>query len=199
MRNLLIVSLLLSSCARGAQTDEARTPTDHKLRVGTQIHGADCGIRDDSRLSEEGIGELLIGRSANDIRRACTVLRDTVEQGAEAIAQRLLAVDAGRDTLIALVDGEKIWRIEVNGSAFRTIESIGVGTRLHRLLDHDGVKASEGEGLLYVTLPSHCGLSFRISHVPEDDEHRDTWTRSDLERLSSATVVDQVLIVGCSS
>jgi hypothetical protein len=43
----------------------------------------------------------------------------------------------------------------------------------------------------------HCGLSFRLSYEPKDDEHREHWTSVDLRRLPLDSRVSEVLIVGC--
>jgi len=43
----------------------------------------------------------------------------------------------------------------------------------------------------------HCGLSFRLSYEPKDNEHREHWTAADLSRLPQNSKVSEVLIVGC--
>lgn len=96
------------------------------------------------------------------------------------------------------MDPARIWRIAVERAAFGTADSVGVGTTLSRLLKLPGVKGVEGEGGLFVVVPARCGLSFRLRHDLAPSEHKPEWTSADLKRLPASTVVDQVLLFGCS-
>jgi len=142
---------------------------------------------------------LEIGGSVDEIRRLCNVVRDTVVQSDEATNERVLDVGVAGDTLTAIVESGKVWRIELDRSTFRTSDSLGVNTPLRRLLEHPGLRGFEGEGVLYVAAPSLCGLSFALSYIPADQEHRVTWTHADLRQLPAETRVERLLVIGCGN
>jgi hypothetical protein len=145
-------------------------------------------------ISEEGVGYVTIGRSADSVVRTCTVASDAKELDAEGMPTRIMTVRFGSDSLRAeIVDG-RVWRIEVETPAIRTTDSLGVGTPISRLLSLQNPKGAFGEGF-YVLSPEHCGLSFQLS-TNENARPQDSG-RAMLERLPSSTVVTRVLIVGC--
>lgn len=156
----------------------------------------DCGVTERTRVTEDAIADLAIGAPVGEIVRACQVLRDTVEVRQEGMPARILTVNLGRDTVEAEVSEERIWRIALDGPAFQTADSLGVGTRLDRLLRHEGIHGMPGEDGFYVRMPAHCGLSFRVEEggkgfaAPE-------WTAEMLAKLPPDTRVDRVLVVGC--
>jgi hypothetical protein len=150
-------------------------------------------------LTGDGIGELRVGRSAQDIHRLCRVTRDTTALGAEALPERVLTVVTVRDTLEVTITDDRVWRISIERPAMRTADSLGVGSTLAALLRASGVNGAEGEGSLYVMVPRHCGMSFRLANELSPNQHRDHWSEVDLRKLSSRSVVTQVLITGCQA
>jgi hypothetical protein len=192
-RSLLV--LLLTACGGVASGEPSQA--DPQSQASIQKQGLSCGITKASRIEQDGIGDLRIGRSSEEIAKLCNVVQDTIELDAEALPQRVLRVDLNRDTVSALLAENKVWRIEIDTSAFHTAEGIGVGTPLMQLLMYDQPRGLEGDGFLYVTLGRYCGLSFRLNYVPTEAEHRGEWTKESLEQLPSDTRVDRVLIVGC--
>ena len=117
-------------------------------------------------------------------------------QSAVLRVARVLAVAFGMDTIEAEVDSGRVWRIVLSQPRFRTIDSLGVGTSIARLLALPGVHGVIGEGALYLASPVHCGVSFRVTD-PVDDSPASDWTLPMLKRLPAATVVTAVLISGC--
>ena len=143
-----------------------------------------------------GLGALRIGATIETVRTACPVIRETPEIREEGLPARVLAVAFGMDTIEAEVDSGRVWRIVLSQPRFRTIDSLGVGTSIARLLALPGVHGVIGEGALYLAAPVHCGVSFRVTD-PVDDSPASDWTLPMLKRLPAATVVTAVLISGC--
>jgi hypothetical protein len=148
-------------------------------------------------ISGNGIGAFKIGRSVDSLRNDCLVVQDTTILGEEALPEHVIAVAIGSDIIAATVDSGHVWRITIEAPNLRTADSLGVGSRLSDLLRDTDAVGAEGEGVLYVQLPSHCGLSFRLAYDVPDREHRENWSRRDLRRLPSTSKVQEVLITGC--
>lgn len=184
--------LLLLGCG----TDADRSGDSSVLmRRRAAVRIKDCGVADTTVMTGHGIAELRLTRMVDEVVRRCTVVRDTVELREEALPARILSVDLGRDTVEAQPAGGKLWRIAVDGPAFRTADSLGVGTPLSRLLEIPGVRAATGESAdIYVFSPQHCGLSFRTSARSDGSIRR--WTVDALRRLPPETRVEEVLITG---
>jgi hypothetical protein len=108
----------------------------------------------------------------------------------------MITVAIDGEVIEAEIVDEKIWRIEVRSSHFRTTDSLGVGTPLSRLLALGNARGITGEGQLFVVSPEHCGLSFRLSDNGSRSRAQN-WDRTGLSRLPAGTVVNKVLIVGC--
>ena len=149
-------------------------------------------------MSGRGIGELLVGRNVDSIKRVCHVISDSTELGAEGMPTRILRVAFSRDTVEAEIDSSRVWRIDVASRGLKTPDSIGVGTSIERLLRLKEAKGLGGEGAVFLVSPQHCGLSFQLSESGSDAPP-ENWDRAALATLPKSTVVDRVLIVGCDS
>lgn len=201
MRNLArvaggaLVTCVMAGCQRGDQKVDARLADSATAQppAPTPVTVPDCG---GSALSDSALGEVRIGRTVAEVSARCTVVRDTTAPRSEGQLARVIDVVVGSDTIEAEVIEDRIWRIEVTSPAYRTADSLGVGTPLPALLAHEGVSPLSGEGRLFVKTASHCGLSFQLS-VPDTGAAAGRWTVADLRRLSSATEVTRVLIIGC--
>jgi hypothetical protein len=148
-------------------------------------------------LTESGIGELRVGRPVAEVAARCELLGDTTEIRAEGLPARIVTVDLGRDTVEAEAVDDRVWRIALEHPAFRTADSLGVGTPLSRLLRFEGARGMAGEDGLYLRLPTHCGLSFRLSDSGRGAALADPSPEM-LRRLPADTRVDRVLVVGCA-
>jgi hypothetical protein len=127
----------------------------------------------------------------------CRVLFDTIALGPEAERQRQVGFGVGRDSVLAIVESDSIWRLEVVTPHLRTTDGLGVGSPLRDLIlpDATGVEADGG---LYILLRKRCGLSFQMSYTPEGPEHRQDWSVAELQRLPDTTRVIRALVVGCN-
>ena len=194
--------LLISACGDRAVPQDPSVGAD-SAEVGESQNNLDesaanCGTSPETILTGEGIGDLVIGRSVDEIADSCRVLQDTTAIRAEGHPQRVLSVNLGRDTVEAeIVDG-KVWRITIRDAAFVTVDSLGVGTPMERILEFDGVQPLVGEGSLFVRIPAHCGLSFRLSE-PASSLPPGEPDLASLRQLPEDTRVDEILVVGCQT
>ncbi|MBA2292748.1 MAG: hypothetical protein H0W15_09885 [Gemmatimonadales bacterium] len=146
-------------------------------------------------MSGNGVGCFQIGMSVPSASGACPALADTVVQGPEGMMVRELRSGADDGGLVAWIEADTVRRVVVTDLRWRTVDSLGVGTELDALLARPGATAIEGEGRLFVTLPTHCGLSFRLAaRRGAAVESIDELVRTVLQRN---TLVDQVLVFGC--
>ena len=182
-------ALAVYACQRGDTASSRDTATATRDGATTVAAAPTCGVDAHTPLTGDGISDLRVGAPVEAIARSCRILRDTTGLGAEGMQERRILVDLRRDSVVAVVDSNRVWRLHVSSPAFRTSDSLGVGTPASALR-RAGARALTGEGKVFVTLPSHCGLSFRLRGVQAG-------------RVSSVSqlppgVVDEVLAIGCS-
>ena len=120
-----------------------------------------------------------------------------MELGDEAIPESVAVIVVNGDTLRAILDSARVYRIDVVTTQFRTPDSLGVGTTLGRLLREPGVHAFTGEGAVYVKVPRHCGLSFRLADAGELGDAPDSVGPAQLRQLPATTPVSTTLVLGC--
>lgn len=151
-----------------------------------------CEVDRGTILTRDGIGALRVGASVTDVRARCNVVRDATRRGVEGMPERRIAVDLGRDTVDAVVVDDRVWRIHVDGPAFRTADGLGVGTTVAELRKDRVARVLAGEGSMFVTLADQCGLSFKLGGVAFGP------ARPASELPADARVVE-VLAFGCES
>ncbi len=184
-----IISSLLLVAVSGCIGKKQQS--DSSAQVATAFP---CG---DEVITGRGIGELVIGRNVDSVKRLCHVISDSTELGAEGLPTRILRVAFSRETVEAEIDSSRIWRIEVASRSFMTSDSIGVGTSIARLLRLREPTGLGAEGAVFLVSPQHCGLSFQLSESGSDAPP-ENWNRAALAGLPKSTIVDRVLIVGCN-
>jgi hypothetical protein len=184
------IALLTVSIACGGRSDDS--PSNRSISAAAVAQG--CG---EATLTDEGIGELKIGTPIDSIHAHCVVVSDTIELAEEGLPARIMRVAFDRDTVEATADSGKVWRISIESPRIRTADSLGVGTKLPRLLQLKKARGLSGEGAVFVVSPERCGLSFELSDAGSDAPP-ENWNRSALARLPDSTSVTRVLIVGCS-
>lgn len=183
-------ALAVYACQRGDTASSRDTATAARDGATTVAAAPTCGVDGRTPLTGDGIGDLRVGAPVEAIARSCRILRDTTAPGAEGMQERRILVDLGRDSVVAVVDSNRVWRLHVSSPAFRTSDSLGVGTPASALR-RAGARVLTGEGKVFVTLPSHCGLSFRLRGVQAGRV-------SSVSQLPPGAVVDEVLAIGCS-
>lgn len=155
-----------------------------------------CGIRGNPVLTDLGIGNLSVGRTATIVKSTCRVIRDIEELTSEGTLDRVLTVVAGDDVYRATVVNDLVWRISVRTPRVATRDGLRVGTPLSRVATEKGVKIAEGEDGLYLLPESHCGLSFRFSVQSRLTTGRQ-WTLEELVRRHGRVPVARILVTRC--
>lgn len=155
-----------------------------------------CGIRGAPVLTSLGIGNLQVGRTIDVVKRTCRVIRDNPEMIA-GTPERVLTVMIDNDRIRVTVLNGLVWRLEATSPRFQTRDGLHVGTSLSRLVARGGVKLLEGEDGLYVTLASHCGLSFRFS-IPSRETPGKAWTVAHVVQRYGSAVADRILVTRCT-
>jgi hypothetical protein len=188
----------------GCQTRSAdRTIADSTTSQTPRVVAADtssapshsCGAK---TISADGVGEVRIGVAIDAVKARCDVARDTVQPGPEGMTERRSTVSFPPDVLDAEIVNEKVWRLDVRSPAFRTGDSLGVGSTLGDLLRLPRVQGMIGEGILVVVSPDRCGLSFVLSGGIPPGRVRN-WDRKALSALPASTKVARVLVLGCAA
>jgi hypothetical protein len=152
-----------------------------------------CGITPESRVNEDGIGVLRIGTSLDVILANCTVVS---ERTASADAPVEVDVDLGRDTAAVEFVNGALRRVTLHHQAYRTADSLGVGTHISRLMNMRNVTAITERGRLYAVAPAYCGLRFMMM-APAPAPPSPQSGRAALRRLSGETRTRELEIVGC--
>ena len=81
-----------------------------QARQRTPVRVANCTF---GPISDSAVAGLPIGATVASVKEHCKVLEDTTALGEEALPQRTLLVGIGLDTLVAVIDSDRVWRIEV--------------------------------------------------------------------------------------
>jgi hypothetical protein len=158
--------------------------------VGNTPAASTCGLGRESLLTGNGIGDLRIGATAEQVHKQCNVIRDTTLQfGAEGMPERRIAVRFGRDTVEGTVVNDKVWRLEVLSPELRTDDSIGVGSTAGKIRQQAVQYLGYGEGGPFISLTKHCGLSFELAGVKG-------FARS-WNQVPNTATVRRVLVLGC--
>ena len=156
----------------------------------------DCGVTEAPLLTDEGIGELRPGRLVAEVAAVCDVLSDSQLQGSEGMMERVLAVRISGETVRAVVENDRIWRVEIGAPRFRTADSLGVDAPLTLIAARPGAQFHPGEDGVYAFVPEHCALSFRFS-LPLRPPAGGNWTAQRITAAHPDAAVDRVLITTC--
>jgi hypothetical protein len=115
----------------------------------------------------------------------------------EGTPQRILTVTIDNDRIRVTVLNGLVWRLAVTSPRFETRDGLHVGTTLARLVARGGVRLLEGEDGLYVTLASHCGLSFHFG-IPSRETPGKAWTVAHVVQRYGSAVADRILVTRCT-
>jgi hypothetical protein len=160
-------------------------------------HALDCGVSSSTRLTDEGFGDLRIGRPVAEVKRLCNVTSDSHRTSPAGQNERIVAVQIGPEIILAQVADDRITRIEVPTSRFTTADSLGVDTPLKRIAHMRGAQFAPGEDGVYGFVSGHCGLSFRFS-LPLRPPAGGEWTVAAIDKDHGEATVDRVLVKKCS-
>lgn len=157
----------------------------------------DCGVKGKPILTGGGIGDLRKGKKVAEVKAVCRVDSDSNQPGPEGSTERVLVVPFGPETVRAVVNDDKIFRIIVSSPYFKTNDGLGVDTPLRKLAGMRGAQFFPGEDGVYGFVADHCGISFRFS-VPMRPPKGGQWTVEAINKAHGDAAVDRVLLTGCS-
>src|SRR5690349_3379724 len=121
----LIALVLLAAC----RIDKVRPGDTTRLGVDPGPGIPQCGISPESRVSEDGLGLIRIGMQIDAIRGGCAIITERVTDSIGSAR-----IDLGRDTALIELNKGAIRRIILTHQAYRTSDSLGVGTHINTLL-----------------------------------------------------------------
>lgn len=182
--------LLIAAC----RIEKVRGPDTATLgnEPGPGINS--CGITPGSRVSEDGIGVLRIGTTLDAVLASCAMLS---ERPAVADTPMTARIDLGLDTAATEFVGGVLRRITLHHHAYRTVDSLGVGTSIGRLLTLRSAAGVTERNRLYAVSPAYCGLRFMVAQ-PAPRLPSAQSGRAALRRLPGETKTLELEIVGCA-
>jgi hypothetical protein len=147
-------------------------------------------------LTSLGVGNLQVGRTIDVVKRTCRVIRDNSEMD-EGSPERVVTVVIGKDPIrVSVLDG-LVWQLDFTSPRFQTRDGLHIGTSLSRMVARGEVHLVEGQDGLYVTLASHCGLSFRYS-IPSRETPGKAWSLAHLVQRHGSAAADRILVTRCT-
>ena len=131
--------------------------------AGAQVKTFDACARG-GPLTSTGIGPLKIGLTPDSLKKVCRVTSERRLTPEYAITE--FRIPVGSDTLSVYEEAGRIYWIAIQSKAFRTLDSLGVGSSLERLLAFEGLDGGVGDGddqyeLTALRSPL-CGLVFWV-------------------------------------
>ena len=124
-------------------------------------------------------------------------MRDTIRQDNEGMPQRTITVAFPAGLIEADIMTERVGRFRVESPAFRTPDSLGVGSSIPEILRGDDPNGAFGEDGFYVISRTHCGRSYKVSGAPIPVAPNRRWDKKTLSQLPASIKVDEVLVYKC--
>jgi hypothetical protein len=190
---LLLGAGAVGIAATGCRIEKVKSPDTATAgnEPGPGINA--CGITPGSRVSEDGIGLLRIGTSLDAVRASCAILS---EQPGVNDAPSLVRIDLGPDTAATEFVAGVLRRITLHHSAYRTADSLGVGTSIARIMALRSPVGMTDRNRLYAVSPAYCGLRFMLEEPAPPRPSAQSGIAA-LRRLPGETRVRELEIVGC--
>lgn len=179
----------------------ACTNTNDRASVDAQAVSGEmksCGFSSGRVVTDSGVGALRVGRRMTDVRAECSVLSESSELGAEGLPEAVARVGFGGDTAIVTIDSGIVWSVALTKAAWKTSDSLGVGAALDQFVSR-GARGLAGDAGLFLVVPAHCGISFRLPPSPAIRVEKASWSTAELRALPAEMRIDQVLIRGCTA
>jgi hypothetical protein len=165
-----------------------------------------CGVSRSTKLTDQGVGDLQIGRPVSEVKRLCNVVSDFHRTTADGRNERIVTIQTinlhpstdptGSEIMVAQVANDRIASIEISTARFTTSDSLGVDTPLRRIARMRGAQFAPGEDGVYGFVGEHCGLSFRFS-LPLRPPKGGEWTVAAIDKDHGDATVDKVLVKKC--
>lgn len=152
---------------------------------------------DQYQFTDNSVGPVRVGDPRESVRSRCIVLNDSTAQQGEGGVRGKVVVGVNGSPLEVEIADDRVYRLAVSDTLFRTMDGLGPGTAVTRLLDLPGALVLEGEHDLSIVVNAHCGLYFRIAK-PTTPPENGRWT--DIVRaMPAGTAVEHVVVHGCRS
>jgi hypothetical protein len=153
---------------------------------------------DQYQLTDNGVAAMQIGDLRESMRARCVVVSDSTAQEAEGGVKGKVMVGVNGSPVEVEIADDRVYRLSVTDTLFRTMDGLGPGMPVTRLLDLPGAIVLEGAHDLSIVVNAHCGLYFRISKPTTPPENGVRWT--DVVRAMPAeTPIERVVVHGCRS
>jgi hypothetical protein len=195
----LAAIVIAAGCRRSENADRRGDTTvtpPVSIDTASRSEALTCGVTGKAVIGDDGVGELRVGRSVEDIRQSCEVISDSEEQGSEGMNERVLVVRIAGEPVRAVVTDNKVWRVEITSPRITTADSLGVDTPLRIIAAKRGARFHPGEDGVYGFVADHCALSFRFD-VPLRPPRGSQWTPEAIDKAHGDAAVNKVLVTQC--
>jgi hypothetical protein len=169
-----------------------------------QVEAPTCDINT-TLITDSSIGPLYVGEAVGALRTRCPAVLDTtlpIRLTDRAPSARALRLEVVGTPVVVRYDGERVTSLLVETPAFRTSDSVGVGTSIAKFRNAPGVRVVRTAPQAEVVLRdrARCGMEFYLSGAgtpPPPAEMDPPLTGSSLGTWPDAIVVNAVRISEC--
>lgn len=183
----IILVCLVASCERRAQVEDPICDINITL------------------ITDSSVGPLHVGESVGALRTRCPAVLDTtlsVRMTDRADSARALRLDVVGTPVVVRYEGNRVTVLLVESPAFRTSDSVGVGTSVAKFRNVPGIRVVRTAPQAEVVLRdrARCGMEFYLSGTgtPAPPGEMDPpLTGSALGTWPDAIVVTAVRVSGC--
>jgi hypothetical protein len=151
---------------------------------------------DQYQLTDNGASALRVGDPRDLVSTKCRLLSDSSAQEGEGGVRSNMVVGVNGSPLVVEIADDRVYRLAVTDSLFRTPDGLGPGMAVTRLLDMPGAVVLEGVHDLSIVVDAHCGLYFRVPKPATLPENGTRWSDF-LRSLPPGTPVERVVVHGC--
>ena len=144
----------------------------------------------------EQVAGIRTGMRFEELVKFGQLVRDTTTRTPDgADFERAVSMAIGHDTVIVFLGSGSVDMIEISTTGLRTIDGLGVGSRVDALLGQDHASAEVLHGNAWIEIRNLCGVYFLAPvRGAETGEGLDSIA---LRRLAEESVV-RVLVTRCS-
>lgn len=115
-------------------------------------------------IQAERVGDLTIGIRAEALGTVGHILDDTTMTAPDgADSERAISILIGQDTVQAFVGSGTVGAVQVRSSRLRTIDSVGVGSRVDAVTEHGLTSAEVLNGVVWLERRDLCGVYFLVA------------------------------------
>lgn len=187
-----------ATVADSAPVEEAGAPTPAAAPVAAAAPDDIRPTCDQYQFTDNSVGPVRVGDPRASVRERCVVVSDSASAEGEGGGRGKIMVGVNSSPLEVEIADDRVYRLTVTDTLFRTMDGLGPGTPVTQLLDLPGAMVLEGVHDLSIVVNAHCGLYFRISKPATMPENGGRWTDA-VRAMPAGTVVERVVVHGCRS